>query len=107
MDPITLATVTAALTTLGVEVPKGAASAGGKDLWGKVKSLFGWGADPAPSEMAPAIAHRLENDDALVQTLVGLLKAQPAGTASQLVGSIQAERVVAAQHVNVAGDFQM
>jgi hypothetical protein len=107
MDPITLATVTSAVTLLASECGKGLASEGGKDLWKKIKSKLGWDSDPSPEDIAPKIAGRLERDDALLTQIVGLLKAQPAGTASQIVGSIQAERVVAAQQVNVAGDFHM
>lgn len=100
MDPITLATVTAALTTLATECGKNAASEAGKDLWDQVKSLFGWKAEPPPSELAPDIARRLQADDALLKRVVGLLQERPAGTASALVGSIQAGKVVVATTIN-------
>ena len=94
MDPLTLATVTAALTLLGTEAAKGAASAVGKDVWGKVKSLFGWTAKPAPAQLPAGIAERLQKDDVLLSQVVELLKQQPTGTASAMVGSIVAGKVV-------------
>jgi len=94
MDPITLATVTAAATTLGTECLKGMASESGKDLWGRIKSLFGWKEDPALPEIADKIARRLEADATLSKELIALLQSRPSETASQLVGHIVAEKVI-------------
>ena len=47
MEPLTLATLTAAVTVLATEVGKGAAAEAGKSAWGKIKSLFKWSAEPA------------------------------------------------------------
>jgi len=93
MDPFKLAIVTAALTMLGTEVAKGAASAVGQDVWGKVKSLFGWTTEPAAAQLPDGIAQRLLNNDVLLSQVVELLKRQPTGGASAMVGSINAKNV--------------
>jgi len=93
MDPITLATVTAALTTLAAECATGAASEIGKDAWEKIKSLFGWKAEPVPAQLPADIEQRLKKDDDLLRRVVELLQKQPTGTASAMVGSIVAKNV--------------
>jgi hypothetical protein len=45
LDSITLATLTAAISSLGIECARGTASEAGKDAWRKISSLFGWKAD--------------------------------------------------------------
>lgn len=101
MDPITLATVTAAVTVLGSEFAKGALSEAGKDTWAKIKALFRWKRDPQPTQLAPAVAQRLQGDQELAKQIVTLLQQQPTGTPSSLVGSIDAEKVVVAQKIDV------
>ena len=108
VDSITLATVTSAVVVLATECAKGVSSAS-KDLWGKVKSLFGWHSEPKPTDLAQAVASKLEKDDALVVQILDLLKSDsasgtPAGT---LVGNIDATKVVVATRIDVAGDFKM
>ncbi len=111
MDPITLATVTSAVTLLATECGKGLASEAGKATWSKIRSLLGWQDEPTEKtekEFAPAVARRLEKDEVVVRQIVALLQEQPAvGTASALVGSIQADKVVVAETLNVSGDFNM
>jgi hypothetical protein len=59
IDPISLATLTSAVTVLGAECIKGASRGAGQDLWGKVKSLFNWGADPDLADLAVKVASKL------------------------------------------------
>lgn len=92
MDPIT--TVTAALTVLAAECAKGAASEIGKNAWEKIKSLFGWKTEPAPAQLPADIEQRLQKDDALLGQVLELLRKQPTGTASVMIGSIIAKNVV-------------
>lgn len=107
MDPVTLATVTAAVTVLATECSKGFASQAGKDLWVKIKRLFNWKADPPQFELPVHIAkHLLENQQHLRQ-VVQLLQADGAsGTAHTLVSSITADKVVVANVINTK-TFQM
>ena len=107
MEPITLATVTSALTVMASEFAKGSLSEAGKDAWSKIKGLFGWKAEPAAAELAPRIAQHLQQDDQLARQVILLLREQPVGTASTLVGSIDAEKVVVADTINVSGDLNM
>ena len=107
MDPITLATVTAALTMLATECAKGVASEAGKSAWTKIKSLFGWKAEPAPAQLPTDIAERLAKDDALLSQVAELLKKKSTGTASMMVGSIRAKKVVVAKKIKVGRDFKM
>ena len=94
MDPITIATMTAALTTLAEEAAKGMLGEAGKDAWTKVKSWFGWKSEPDPAQLKEAIEQRLQQDDQLVARVVALLQKQQLGAASALVGMIIAKNVV-------------
>ena len=109
MEPITLATLTAAVTVLATECAKGFAGEAGKSLWSQVKSLLGWGqAEPPPAELADRVARQLQKDPAAAKQLVELLQQTPeAGDASTLVGHIDAEKVVVAGKIEVQGDFKM
>ena len=100
MEPLTLATLTAAVTVLASEVGKGAASEAGKSAWGRIKSLFRWSAEPAEADLSAAIAKALEANEALARQVVEILQAQSTGTASKLVGRIDAEKVVVADKID-------
>jgi hypothetical protein len=100
VDPVTLATVTSAVTTLGLDIAKQVASDATKALWGKVKSLLGWTADPPPDRLAVEAAKKLAEEPELVARVNLLLKAAPAEAAGQLVGSIDAEKVVVAGQIH-------
>lgn len=107
-DPAALATITAALTLLGVKAVEGTVTEAGKDLWKTVRKLLGWNSDPPADSLAPRIALRLRDDEALTIRLAELLRSHPeAGTPSLMVGSIQAGKVVVAETLNVSGDFSM
>lgn len=89
MEPVTLATVTAALTLLGTECAKGIASQVGKDIWTKAKNLFGWTEEPKPAELPQTIATRLQNDDVLSSQIIKLLQeAKNTDASMQMIGSL-------------------
>ena len=109
MDPILLATITSAITLIGSEVAKGAASKAGETLWAKIKSMLGFGHDPSPTDLAPEIARKLAADPELAKKIVELLQAHPESSqqASALVQSIDAEKVIVAGEFKVSGNFNM
>ena|SRR6185436_15917838 len=107
IDPTTLATVTAAVSVLGTEFTKGLAGEAGKNTWGQIKRLFGWNSEPQPSDLAGEVAKKLQESPDLASKVVKLLQEnQGVGSASQLVGKIDAEKVVVAQVIN-ASEFNM
>lgn len=92
MEPISLAVLTAAATTLATKAAEGFAGEAGKDLWGRVKATLGWSTEPAKQELAPKLAERFNSDEATARKVLELLKEnQTAETAvvQQLVGQIQ------------------
>jgi hypothetical protein len=104
MDPITLATATSALTVLGTECAKGAASELGKDLWSQAKALLGFNHEPEAKELPRAIATRLQSDDALLSKVMELLantNAQDSSVqiAGSLVGNLHSQKTVVAQKI--------
>jgi hypothetical protein len=104
MDPVTLATVTAALTLLSTECAKGVASEAGKDLWSRARGLLGWTKEPDAQELPKAIATQLNTDQALMGQVIALLQeAKGAASSVQMVGSLvgtlTAEKAVVAQKV--------
>ena len=92
MEPLTLATLTAAVTVLASEVGKGIASEAGKSAWGRIKALFKWSADPVETDLSADIAKALDANQALARQVVEILQAQSTGTASTLVGTISVEK---------------
>jgi hypothetical protein len=104
VDPISLATVTAALTLLGTECAKGIASQAGKEIWSKAKGLLGWTTEPDTQELPKAIATKLQVDQALLDKVITLLHDAEKTDASvqmigSLVGSLTAERAIIAQKI--------
>jgi hypothetical protein len=100
VEPLTLATLTAAVTVLASEVGKGIASEAGKTAWSRIKALFKWSADPAETDLSTAIAKTLEANQALARQVVEILQGQSTGTASTLVGRIDAEKVIVAEKID-------
>jgi hypothetical protein len=102
LDPITLSSITAAVSVLGNEVAKGIASEAAKTAWGGVKKLFGWTSDPAPHEIPAQVAKTTEASPDIVGKLLELLKHNQTGTATQLVGKIEVSggKVVVANTVD-------
>lgn len=108
MDPVTLATITSAVTLLATECAKGLSSEAGKSTWNAIKSLFKWDADPGPDELAKLIAQHMEKDPEAAKQVVELLQADDSvGGASALVGNIDAQKVVVAGEIDVKGNFNM
>lgn len=110
MEPISLAVLTAAATTLGTKVLEGAGEEAGKSLWEKVKSKLGWKSDPAPADLAPKLARDLNADEDRARAVLELLKSNNAGGAGmvqQLVGQIQTQggKVVVIGSQTAAGDI--
>jgi stage V sporulation protein SpoVS len=104
VDPITLATATSALTLLGTECAKGAASEAGKDMWSKAKSLLKWSKEPEPKELPKAIATALHDDEELLLQVVKLLVTAPGPDLSKqvagtLVGNLRSGKTVVAQKI--------
>ncbi|MFY9558776.1 MAG: hypothetical protein WAQ52_00945 [Terriglobales bacterium] len=89
IDPVTIATITAAVSVLGNEYIKGVAGEAGKTSWNAIKSLFGWKADPQPEEIAPKVSSALVSSPELAEKLVKLLKDHETGMASAMVGKIE------------------
>jgi len=107
VDPITIATVTSAVSVLGSEFVKGAASEAGKTTWQKIKSLFGWSADPAMSDVATQVATQLTAKPELIPQVLQLLQSdKETGVAAAMVHTINAEKVVVANTI-VAQTFQL
>lgn len=106
LDPITLATVTSAVTLLGSEAVKGFASEAGKTAWGAIKSLFGWKVDPAPADIPERVATTLTASPELAHKVWELLRNnRDAGLAASIVGKVKAEKVIVIQTMH--GDIQM
>jgi len=107
MDPIALAALTSAVTVLAQEVLKGTASEIGKDIWGSVKSLLGFSADPPESKLAIQVAQKLAADQQIASKVANLLQQNPTGVASTLVGSLNADKVIIIKDQHVDGDFKI
>ena len=105
MDPTVIAAITAALTALAAEVAKGVASQAGKDAWSKIKELLGSKPQAALDQAQATVSERLEADPEIVRELLDLLKASQSANVSELVGSIDAEKVIVAG--TITGDIQM
>ncbi|MEM1011285.1 MAG: hypothetical protein AAGI46_03580 [Planctomycetota bacterium] len=95
MEPVTLAALTGAATTLGVKVIEGFGGEAGKSLWSKVKNALGWTDDPAKEDLPVELAERFLADGAVAKRVVELLKDDQAAEAGvrQLVGRIDAKNV--------------
>jgi hypothetical protein len=105
VDPISLATVTAALTVLGTECAKGVASEAGKTLWAKTMGLLGWTKHLEEKEIPKEIATRLHDDQALLDQVITILQnANTSDSSVKMVGSlvenVTADKVIVAQKVD-------
>lgn len=94
MEPVTIAAITGALTALASEVAKGAASEAGKEAWAKLKGLLGVRPQTAIDDAQKAIADTLETDPEVLKQVIQILQTSQSNNVSQLVGSIDAEKVV-------------
>jgi hypothetical protein len=102
IDQVALATITASATVLGNEFLKGIAGEAGKSTWLKIKSLFGWEADPTPAELPEKIASSLVASPELANQLLALLKQAPTNEVSAMVGKLE----VSGGKVTVVGTMQ-
>ena len=109
MEPISLAVLTAAVTTLATKAAEGFGDEAGKALWGRVKSALGWSAEPAKQDLPVKLAEQFDGDTALAQRVLVLLNEKQGEDAGvrQLVGRIDATKVVVVQTMHVGGDFKM
>lgn len=89
IDPVALASITAAVSVLGNEYLKGFASEAGKGTWSGVKALFGWTSDPAPAEIPEKVATALTASPDIAEKLLELLKSSQTGTATAMVGKLE------------------
>jgi hypothetical protein len=106
IEPIALATITSAVSVLGTEYLKGVATEAGKTTWNKLKSVLGWKSDPAPEDIPHSVATSLENSPELATKILELLNAnKAAGIASNMVGKIDAEKVIVINTMH--GNIQM
>jgi hypothetical protein len=108
IEPVALASITSAVTLLGSEFIKGVAGDASKATWSKIKQLLGWSVDPPVEEIPQKVATALTASPEVAEQLVKLLKEANAGSASGMVGSINAAggKVVVAQTI-VANTFSM
>jgi hypothetical protein len=106
---IALAALTSALTLVATEAIKGIASSAAKDLWKKVKSAFGWTADPPIDQLPVLMATRLDADPELTSKLLALVQSSlPSNeTAAMVVSNITANKAVIASNINIGGDLRM
>ena len=110
MDPVSLATVTAALTVLATECGNGVAGDAGEEVWAIAKSLMGWESDPNPADLAASIATKLSSDDKLAVQIVDLMKSttDSADNAAALVSRVESDRnTVIAPRIDVKGGVGM
>jgi len=108
IDPLAMATITAAVSVLANEYLKGVVGEAGKETWKAVKSLFGWTSDPHPSEIPEKVAIALEASPDVAEKVLDLLKSSESGTAGTIVGKIQVSdgKIVVAQVIR-ADTFNM
>ena len=95
LDPITLATITSAVTLLGSEYAKGMASEAGKSTWLAIRSIFSWKSEPGLAEIPEKVAISLSDSPQLAIKIWELLKNnREAGVSGSIVGKIDAEKVI-------------
>ena len=104
MDPVTLATLTAGVVVLATEAGKGLAGEAGKGTWKAIQRKLGWSELPASSALAPRVAEALQAQPQLAPEILTLLQQPSIGSAQQLVGTVNAEKVIVANEV---GTIQM
>ena len=100
MDPTVVAAIAGALTALSAEVAKGVAAEAGKDAWGKIKNILGSKSSDALEEAQSEIVKQIEANPEIAQKLLTMLKSSQSKNAGQLVGSLNAEKVVVANDIN-------
>jgi hypothetical protein len=104
IDPISLASITSAVAVLSNEYLKGVANEAGKATWTGIKSLLGWTSDPEPAEIPVRIASAISTAPDIAEKLLEILKNNHTGTATALVGKIEASggKIVVANTINTS-----
>jgi hypothetical protein len=97
MDPVTLETVTTALSFVGHEVAKGSASEAGKALWKKVRDLLGWKSDPPEAAIPQAVAQGIVDQPDLLEKLLSLVEKQADSGALAIVQNLRAKNAFVAR----------
>ena len=100
MDPITLATITAGATVLATEAGKGLAGEAGKATWKAIQKKLGWSEEPEVGALAPQIAQELQARPEMAKEVVELLQQPQVGSAQQLVGTVNAKKVLVANVIH-------
>lgn len=108
IDPVALASITSAVSVLGNECLKGLATEAGKSTWTGIKNLLGWTSDPLPAEIPANVAKALTGSPDIAEKVLLLLKSNQTGTASAIVGKIEARggKIIVAQSI-ITDHFQM
>lgn len=88
MEPITLAVVTTAATSLALEATKDFAKDEIKSVWTKVKGLLGFKAEPKTEDLAEKIATALNANALLAEQILAELKATNTSIASKLAAKV-------------------
>ncbi len=99
LDPITLATITSAVTLFGTKVLEGLGGEAAKTAWDRVTKVFGWQETPNAADLARATAEHLQANPQHAASVVQLLQ-QQGGNVGMLVGHIEAERVLVAHTIH-------
>lgn len=109
MDPIILATITSAVTTLALECGKGAASEAGKALWSKIVRVLGWQTVPPLADLSSSIARSLTASPKTATEVVKLLQGTNSGVEDvvALIGNLDADKVIISARITVRGDLNM
>ena len=107
MDAVTLAVATSGVVALASKVFDGAASEAGKSLWKRLQELLGFQKVPPPDILAQAVAEKLKDDTTLTSSVLKELQSEPQLFSGQLVGRVNAEKVVIIGQQNVSGGFSI
>jgi CHASE3 domain sensor protein len=101
LDPVSLAALTSAITLVGQDYAKGIASEAGKATWERIKSLFGWHAEPPLAAIPERVAAGITASPEIAEELLKLLKQAPSQAAASLVQNvtITGGKVVMAQNI--------
>jgi hypothetical protein len=96
MDPLSLATLTTALSVLGQEVAKGTASEAGKKIWARVEKAFGWAGAQKDADLPTKAAAAIQEQPKLAQEVTELLQSLKPNEsrAAAIVETINAKNVV-------------
>jgi len=90
VDPIVLATTTAALATLAVEAGRSDASEATKARWADCSNLFSWWkGQPPPQDIVIQMAQRLLRDPARVRGILEKLRQQPDSIACKFAARVE------------------